>query len=375
MSSEAASREIGMRTRQTRRPAARHLPRAMRRAAIVVGALALGGLVVLALSHLGFSRLGNSLVSVDPWWLLLALVLDGISLALRGISWQAVLHAALPDLDIGLARVIRATMIGVFVSAIVPGRIGEPARAWLVARRAGQPRRSFPIVLGTVFSQTLLNLLALAILAGVTFASVALFRGHESALVLAVAIPGGIAALVLAGPRALDSATRSRWARMRSAASWVQREVSEVRRGLTVFRDGRRGFVAAFFQLAAWGVQTLAVYAVIVSLHLQGQANLGAAAAILLAVNVTAVVPVTPSNLGVFQAACIAVLAAYGVGPGRGLAFGILLQAVEVVAAVALGAPALLREGVSWRELRRRVPPVAPAEEAAPPRRDPDRPA
>ena len=43
-------------------------------------------------------------------------------------------------------------------------------------------------------------------------------------------------------------------------------------------------------------------------LGLDGQAGIGAAAAVLFAVNVTAVLPATPSNLGVFQAACVAIL-------------------------------------------------------------------
>lgn len=346
---------VAMRSQETGRPTLPSRRAVVRRVAFVLGVLVLAGLVVLALSNIGFSRLGNALVSVDPWWLLLALVLDGISLALRGVSWQAVLRAALPNVNVGLGRVIRATMIGVFVSAIVPGRLGEPARAWLVARRAGHTRRSFSVVLGTVFSQTLINLIALAILAGITFASVALFRGHAGALIAAIAVPAAIVVVVAAGPRLLRQAERAPWPRLRAGAAWVGREVTEMRRGLTVFRDGRRGFVATFFQLAAWAVQTLAVYAVLVSLHLQHQAHIGAAAAILLAVNITAIVPITPSNLGVFQAACVAVLAAYGVAFGPALAYGILLQAVEVVAAVALGAPALLREGVSWRDLRRRV--------------------
>jgi phosphatidylinositol alpha-mannosyltransferase len=46
------------------------------------------------------------------------------------------------------------------------------------------------------------------------------------------------------------------------------------------------------------------------------------------------------------------VLAAYGVGAGPALAYGIILQAVEVVTALALGIPALLGEGLSWREIR-----------------------
>jgi len=88
------------------------------------------------------------------------------------------------------------------------------------------------------------------------------------------------------------------------------------------------------------------------ALGLQGQTGLVSAAAILLAVNVSAVLPATPSNVGVFQAACLVVLAAYGVGAGPSLAYGIILQAVEVLTALALGVPALLGENLSWGDIR-----------------------
>jgi phosphatidylinositol alpha-mannosyltransferase len=90
----------------------------------------------------------------------------------------------------------------------------------------------------------------------------------------------------------------------------------------------------------------------VLALGLQSKADLATAAAILLAVNVSAILPATPSNLGVFQAACLVVLAAYDVGAGPGLAYGIILQAVEVLTALALGIPALLREGLTWRDIR-----------------------
>jgi phosphatidylinositol alpha-mannosyltransferase len=71
---------------------------------------------------------------------------------------------------------------------------------------------------------------------------------------------------------------------------------------------------------------------------------------------VSAVLPVTPSNLGVFQAACVAVLTgAYHVGSGDALAYGIVLQCVEVATAVIIGAPALVREGLSWKDVRLRT--------------------
>ena len=68
--------------------------------------------------------------------------------------------------------------------------------------------------------------------------------------------------------------------------------------------------------------------------------GIGAAAAVLFAVNVTAVVPATPSNIGVFQLAVISVLTTgFGVAAADALAYGVILQAVEVATAVVLGLP------------------------------------
>jgi phosphatidylinositol alpha-mannosyltransferase len=94
---------------------------------------------------------------------------------------------------------------------------------------------------------------------------------------------------------------------------------------------------------------------------------MGAAAAVLFAVNVTAVLPITPSNLGVFQAACVAVLTgAYGIGAADALGYGIILQAVEIATAVVMGAPALVKEGLSWRDVRLRALHTAPVSLAGP---------
>ncbi len=120
-----------------------------------------------------------------------------------------------------------------------------------------------------------------------------------------------------------------------------------------VFAQPRHGVPAVGFQLLAWALQWGSCYMVVLALGLQHQATPVTAAAILLAVNVTAVLPATPSNVGVFQAACLVVLAAYGVGPGPALAYGIILQAIELLTALLLGCPALLREGMTWQDIRR----------------------
>src|SRR5205085_10920754 len=116
-------------------------------------------------------------------------------------------------------------------------------------------------------------------------------------------------------------------------------------------------------QLLAWAIQWTSCYVLRVALGLDHKAGIGAAAAVLFAVNVTAVLPATPSNLGVFQAACVAVLSgAYGVSYADAPGYGIILQAVEIATAVIMGAPALLKEGLSWRDVRLRTLHNAPVE-------------
>jgi phosphatidyl-myo-inositol alpha-mannosyltransferase len=326
----------------------------LRRVGIALAVVALAALAVFALSRLELRRAGHALVTASPGWIALALALMSLAMLMRAVSWHQTLRAALPDTPMPWPPVVRALMIGVMASALVPGRIGEPSRVLVLSRRLdGRTSRLLPVVAGTVFSQTLINLLALAILLTVTFTSVPLPSGNVAAIATALAIPLAVCALVLAGPRLLALGRRSRWPRVALAANTVGRLLALARQGLVVFARPRFGSTAVVFQLLAWALQWLACYMVILALGLDAQAGAVAAAAILLAVNLSAILPATPSNVGVFQAACLVVLAAYGVGAGQGLAYGIILQAVEVVTALILGVPALFKEGVSWQDIRR----------------------
>ena len=328
--------------------------RTVRRVGVVAGVLALAALLIYALSRLNLPRVGHALISASPGWLVLALALMMLSLLARSVSWHAILRAALPDERLQWMQIVRATIVGVMASAVFPGRLGEPTRVVVLSRRLqGPATRTIPVVAGTVFSQTLINLVALGILAAVTFSSVPLLRGHASALEAVIAVPVFVTLFVLAVSPLLRLAQRSRSARVRAGAIAFAGLLRLGRQGLVAFARPRYGIPAAGAQLLAWALQWGSCYMVILALGLNPQATPVTAAAILLAVNVSAVLPATPSNVGVFQAACLVVLAAYGVGAGQGLAYGIILQAIELLTALSLGVPALLREGMTWQDIRR----------------------
>ncbi len=327
-----------------------------------LAAISLGGavLALLALQKIGLTSIATALLRSSPAFVLIALAIMCGSMVLRAFSWYAILLAAIPKTRIRLSDAAQGTFIGVLMSSTLPARLGEPSRALVVARRTGRPREYLPVVLGTLVSQTLLNIVALAVLGSVMFSSVDLFNGHQNALLFAAIAPAVLLVLVLFAPVILRGAG-TRFGRLHAVLAQIRGAMTRVRAGLMVFRRPRLGAIASVAQLSAWAFQWFACYMLLVALGLDKQAGLPAAAAVLFAVNITAVLPATPANLGVFQAACAAVLhTGWHVGYGTGVAYGVILQAVEVSAAILMGMPALVKEGMSWREVRLRAMHAAP---------------
>jgi phosphatidylinositol alpha-mannosyltransferase len=329
---------------------------AARRLAIGAAGAGAAALALMALQRIGLDRIATSLLGSSPTWVVVGLALMCASMVVRGLAWHAILTAALPKGAVRRIDAMQGTFIGVLMSATLPARLGEPSRALIVARRTGRPREHLPTVVGTLVSQTILNILALVALGGVMLATSSLFdRRHDALLAIGIA-PLAILLAVLAAPALLRGGVPSR---SRRVQAWVRRSraaATQVRAGLRVFRVPRQGAAAVSAQLLAWTIQWLSCFVLLVALGLDHRAGLGAAAAVLFAVNVTAALPATPSNLGVFQAACVAVLhGAYGVSAADALAYGIVLQAVEIATAVVMGAPALVKEGLSWRDVRLRA--------------------
>src|ERR671928_1118645 len=219
----------------------RRAVRVARRVAVAGGAAGALGLAALALQRIGIDSILQALVAATPWWVLVAFALMCTSMLARAESWHAILRAALPGVRVRRRHAARGVMIGVLMSAPLPARPREPSRALIVARRLGRVRERLPVVLGTLVSQTLLNIVALVILGSIMFATVGLFQGHESALVVATILPVVLLAIVLSAPALLRRGKPSRFVRVQQAAAKARAALVQVRRGLQVFRRPKLG--------------------------------------------------------------------------------------------------------------------------------------
>jgi len=334
---------------------------AARKAALGVVGIAAVALTLIAAERIGVRQVAGAIVDSDLSWVFVALALMATSLFVRAEAWRLITRAALPASGLKRRDFASATMIGVLMSATLPARLGEPARAVALARHTGQVRQALPVVVGTIVSQAMLNLLALLVLGVVILASTDLFAGSSKTLLTFSLVPVALLAAVALLPAIVRRGNGDgRLARVQAAIHSV---LVQVRSGLSIFRHPRYGVPAALIQLFAWAIQVASCWALLIALGLDVERALAASAAVLFAVNVTAVIPATPSNIGIFQLAVITVLTTgFGVSAADALAYGVILQAVEFATAVVLGVPALLREGLSWGDLKAQAMAASPVE-------------
>jgi phosphatidyl-myo-inositol alpha-mannosyltransferase len=335
--------------------------RTLRRVALATSSLLGLGLAALALQRIGITRVAASLVASKPGLLAAGLAVMCCAMFVRALAWHAILVVAPTWRRARRRDAMQGTFIGVLMSSTLPARLGEPSRALIVARRLGRARETLPVVLGTMVSQTLLNVLALLILGCVTLSSVSVLDGHDRALLLVALAPLVALVAVLLAPVLIPPAAVSRSRRLQALLAGLRSVLLRLRDGLRVFRRPRQAALATVAQLGAWALQWMSCWLLLMALGLNVHDGAAAAAGVLFAVNVTALIPATPANVGVFQAACVAVLAgAYHVSTPDAIAYGIVLQAVEVSTALLMGVPALLGEGLSWRDVRLRTMHASP---------------
>ena len=201
------------------------------------------GLTFLAARKIGVDKVAHSVIGSDVTWVLVACALMVAAMFARGglLGGDRPRRPAGPP--VRRRDVTSATMIGVLMSATLPARLGEPARAMVLARRVGRMRETFAVLIGTLVSQTVLNIVALLCLGVIIVSSTDLFQRSTEKLFLVSMAPLLLLVAVLLAPSLVRVDGEGRVARMAAPRSAAR--LTQVRTGLVVFKQPRRGSIAA----------------------------------------------------------------------------------------------------------------------------------
>jgi uncharacterized protein (TIRG00374 family) len=280
-------------------------------------------------------------------WIVLALALNVVSTLFRALSWRMTIGQALPDEhQPRLVHVFSAFGVGLLANAVVPGRLGELARVATLRRHLpdASPGTSATLV-GTVIAHRLFDLVPAAIL--VVWVLLTAEVPHWAVVALMIIAGVGLALFTIAWM----SARRARRPMRSDGVGSVRHLVAMARNGLAVLKEPLPLAGAVLLQCAGWFMQLLAVFVAMQAFGID--APLPAAGLVLVLMNIATIVPLWPGNVGLVQAAVAVPLRNYGVPYATGFAYGLVLQALEMLCGVGLGLIALAREGISFAMLKR----------------------
>lgn len=102
-----------------------------------------------------------------------------------------------------------------------------------------------------------------------------------------------------------------------------------------------------------WSVEALTYLVVLQSVHadLSGRLLILAAMLMMVMVNLGALIPATPGNIGTFQVFAVLALSVFGVPTVVALAAAILAHIVQYVLVTAAGLMFLARESMGWSDV------------------------
>ena len=286
-----------------------------------------------------------------PLLLAVAVPANVASLWVRALRWK---HLAAHVAPVTVGAAYRATAIGYLVNNVLPLRIGELVRAWVLARESGGGATA---LFGTVVLERVIDLVVLLVIASVVLGQ-AVDLGVLTAIALVPIV--GIALLKWWPDLPLGVAHRLGHAvlpeRFADRADSLLRELSD---GLAGLGGGRRLLAVLGWSVVFWvGIVPLTFWGPMRSLPMGLDGPLQeifASYVSMLYVAVAVAIPSAPGFFGVYHAACREALAPLGVSPDLALAMGTLSHLVFWLTLVGCGLLALRSTGARLGEILSRA--------------------
>jgi uncharacterized protein (TIRG00374 family) len=310
---------------------------------LVIGLVISVGALYFAFKGFNMGDVWDALSRVRWPFFLLMLVPYVVTFLAKVWRWQALFY---PDEERAPFRILFPSLMISYVP--LPFRLGEVARGAVASVRTGLPPAR---VYSTIFVEKVLDVLVLLLLLGVSLPFVELpdTSGRSSLILLGT----GVVVLV-----ALTLFFVFRPDLARNVVRLLSRPLPEryssrllavtdhVLEGVVPLAHGSVAARVVFWSLATWLVNMLTVYLEMLAFNIE--VTPAAAVVLVVATNLSMVVPAAPGYVGTFEAAVVGVLVALGQPLDTSQAFAIIYHFVGLIPVAAIGVVAALQQGVRF---------------------------
>ena len=310
-----------------------------RRARLLIGAIVVAVLIALMARQLDWERAATAARAADPRWLLLAVALNATILLATTARWILFLPGAA---RVPAPKMFEIVAVTTAVSNAGPMLTGQAAGIHLLATRGRLGHAAGLSV--TMLDQLSEGIAKLALVAAAILLVPGFPRGVGFALL--VLVPLAIAACVLLSRR--PERIRAAAARSTGRTRAVLELLASVAEQFDALHRPARFALGVSLKLVQKGIEGLAVAAVAAALGIALPA--WAVLAVVVAVNLSTLVAVTPGNLVGYEGAAFLAYRAAGVDAGAALALAVIQHAVYLLPLAGTGG--LLEAARLWRAFR-----------------------
>ena len=315
---------------------------------LIVGiAISIAGLWY-AFRGMNFSELIDHLSQTNFSFILLAMGIIVVSVALRAYRWQLMLK---PIQTITFNPLFASTMIGYFGNSVLPFRLGEILRAYAISR---SDTITTSAAFGTIILERLLDLIGLAavMIFFAFFSPLMEWSGHVL-VVLVILTVGGLVIIIWLGKSHSNFHEQIvHWKIFeKSSGQKLLKSIQNIFKGIISIGETRHTFELVLLTLALWVLYYICTFLVVMATGIE--LTWVAAGIVLIATTLAITVPSAPGYVGTYHAAAVYVLVnLFNSGLTESQAFAVLIHAVGFIPLVLFGFMYFLRSSIQIRDVQ-----------------------
>ena len=319
----------------------------------IIGLLISALLLYLAFRKVDFFHLGESLKSAEYIWLVPAFFLMLLSVVFRSLRWRYLLR---PIKEVEFIHLFSASAIGLMANNLLPARLGEIARAWVIGEKVGISKTSSfaTIVVERVFDGfTVIFFLVIVLLFGDLDIPAHMTRVAYAAVSFYILTIVFLAMLRFNREKTFSIVNALTSRLPAGAAAKVDKLLRSFMEGLTVLKRPRDIAAAGLLSFLVWLPNIIVMHLVIRSFDLDISALMTLTVFIIVTFGI--MIPSAPGFVGTVQYCFVIGLGLFGVIESEALSISIVYHAGTFIPMTAAGLFCLAREGMSFSSLKAAV--------------------
>jgi len=304
--------------------------------------------LVYAFRQFNWVEFIESLRGVNYWYLVGAMAIQLVAVWLRALRWTWLLA---PIKNVPLRTTFDATIIGYFGNSVLPVRMGELLRAYIVANNS---TLSVAQVVGSLIVERMLDVLGVVILALIflfNFEIINIPNWLIFSIVLTTVILFGILFLISSNKISWTFIKQRKYLFNSKLGSKFYDILKNIVTGLSVINKAPNKIGVYGFIFVLWGMYYLSFIFVVKS------ANLGLnwvdSGVLFIILSLAISIPAAPGYIGTYHATCVGALTTiYNIGLGESQTFAVLAHAMMFVPIVIIGSIFFLKNSMKFSKLK-----------------------